>query len=246
MLQESQLAEYHERGHLTINDFYSPEVVEQVIAEINSWADETRAGLTPADERWYLEQNVPAGMSIFRKLDNPIYNRPQLKQWLATPELISIAEQLIGSKVAVFFSQVFMKPAKYGGPKPVHQDNFYFGPEKEDHVLTVWMAIDNATTENGCLYYSDGSHRQGILQHIAPPGEPFNLLIPDDVAQQFPMTAAPVNAGGISLHHGNMLHQSSENQSDLPRRALAMHFVARDKPLVNPALDYDLSVVVNF
>ncbi|MBA63854.1 MAG: hypothetical protein CMJ76_15985 [Planctomycetaceae bacterium] len=246
MLYESQLAEYQHKGHLTINGFYSPQTVTLIIDEINNWADQTRAELGENDQRWYLEQNVPAGVSLFRKLDNPIYNRAILRQLIVTPKLLSIAEQLIGKGLTVFFSQVFMKPARYGGPKPVHQDNYYFGPEDEDRVLTVWMAIDNATLENGCLYYGDGSHHTGVHQHIAPPDEPFNLMVPAEIAAQYPMTPAPVSAGGISLHHGSTFHQSSENRSEFPRRALAMHFIPQDMPLVNPALEYDLSVVVSF
>ena len=246
MLHESQLAEYQDKGHVTINGFYGSETVAQIIDEINSWADETRASLTKDDQRWYLEQNVPAGISLFRKLDNPIYNRVVLRKLIVTPELLSIAEQLIGERLTIFFSQVFMKPAKYGGPKPVHQDNYYFGPADEDRVLTVWLAIDAATVENGCLYYGDGSHRTGVHQHVAPDDEPFNLMVPEDIAKNFPMTPAPVQAGGISLHHGNTFHQSSENQSDFPRRALAMHFVPQEMPLVNPALEYDLNVIVPF
>ena len=134
MLNESQLAEYQDKGHLTINGFYEPATVAQVIDEINIWADETRADLSVEDQRWYFENNVPEGISVFRKLDNPIYNRKVLRQLLVTPELLNIAKQLIGEPLTVFFSQVFMKPAKYGGPKPVHQDNYYFGPKDEERV----------------------------------------------------------------------------------------------------------------
>ena len=246
MLSESQLAEYQDKGHLTINNFYRPETVAQIITEINIWADEVRADLSSQDQRWYFEQNVPEGISLFRKLDNPIYQREILRRLIVTPELLSIGEQLIGKALTVFFSQVFMKPAKYGGPKPVHQDNYYFGPEDENRVLTIWLAIDNATVENGCLYFGDGSHHTGVHQHVAPPDEPFNLMVPEEVAAEFPMTPAPVDAGGISLHHGNTFHQSSGNKSEFPRRALAMHFIPQDMTLINPALEYDQSVVVPF
>ena len=246
MLNEPQLTEYQDKGHLTINDFYGPATVAQVIDEINIWADETRAVLSAEDQRWYFEKNVPQGISVFRKLDNPIYNRKVLRQLLVTPELLSIAKQLIGKPLTVFFSQVFMKPAKYGGPKPVHQDNYYFGPEDEERVLTVWLAIDTATVENGCLYFGDGSHHTGVHQHVAPSDEPFNLMVPKEIAAEFPMTPAPVDAGGISLHHGSTFHQSSENKSEFPRRALAMHFIPQDMPLINPALNYDQNAIVRF
>ena len=42
--------------------------------------------------------------------------------------LVSLVEALIGPGVSVYFSQIFFKPPEGGGPKPAHQDNFYFGP----------------------------------------------------------------------------------------------------------------------
>ena len=132
--------------------------------------------------------------------------------------------RLYGADLRVFFSQVFLKPPEAGGPKPVHQDNFYFGPADRDRVLTVWIAIDEATTENGCLFFVDGSHREAVLPHVAPPDEPFNLQLPAETAARFEMTAAPVSRGGVSFHHGNTLHQSSANGSRNPRRAVAIHF----------------------
>ncbi|MBC8327032.1 MAG: phytanoyl-CoA dioxygenase family protein [Verrucomicrobia subdivision 3 bacterium] len=50
---------------------------------------------------------------------------------------------------------------------------------------------------------------------------------------------APVPRGGVSIHHGNTLHQSSANRSDQPRRAVTFHFLRNDARLVNPALAYD-------
>ena len=63
-------------------DFIPPALIQQVIEDINLWADETRSQLTPSDQRWYLEQDVPEGVSLLCKLDNPIYNRPKIRELL--------------------------------------------------------------------------------------------------------------------------------------------------------------------
>ena len=101
-LNQPQLEQYQRQGHLTLNGFYSAGTIQQVIEDINLWADETRSQLTPSDQRWYLEQDVPEGVSLFRKLDNPIYNRPKIRELLVTTELLSVAEQIIGNDLAVF------------------------------------------------------------------------------------------------------------------------------------------------
>ena len=73
-------------------------------------------------------------------------------------------------------------PGEGGGPKPVHQDNYYFGPKDHDEMVTAWVALDDATVENGCLFFGEGTHLGPVIPHTSPPGEPFNLLIPEDVA----------------------------------------------------------------
>jgi ectoine hydroxylase-related dioxygenase (phytanoyl-CoA dioxygenase family) len=108
----------------------------------------------------------------------------------------------------------------------------------------VWIAIDEATTENGCLFFVDGSHREAVLPHVAPPDEPFNLQLPAETAARFEMTAAPVSRGGVSFHHGNTLHQSSANGSRNHRHAVAIHFLSGDDRLVAPPLEYDPSVII--
>ena len=95
-----------------------------------------------------------------------------------------------------------------GGPKPAHQDNFYFGPTDIEGVVTAWIALDDATLENGCLYFGDGTNPGPVYAHFAPEGEPFNLQLPAAVLDRQPMAPAPVRKGGVSFHHGNTFHQS--------------------------------------
>ncbi len=109
----------------------------------------------------------------------------------------------------------------------------------------LWeFALDEATFENGCLFSGDGSNHEPILDHIAPPDEPFNLQVPPEIASRYRMTAAPVPRGGVSFHHGHTLHQSSANTSDRFRRAAAIHYLRNDARLVDPKLAFDPSVAV--
>lgn len=243
MLSDLQNKQFQDTGHVTVPNVFDAAMLASALAEIDVWGREFLEEL-PSDKRqWYLEKADTSG-TILRKLDEPVFHRPLFRAMAESDYLISIVEQLIGAGVSVFFSQVFCKPPEVGGSKPVHQDNFYFGPDDLDATLTVWIALDDATLENGCLYYGDGSHRGPVYEHTAPPDEPFNLQIPPSKITDYNMTPAPVSAGGISFHHGNTWHQSSSNTSSRARRAVAMHFLRNDAKLVTPALTYDDSVVV--
>lgn len=242
MLTSEQLAEFHRTGHLTVSDFLTPEAVRKLTDDIVEWENAFLLTLPEDQKAWFLE---PGGSKpTLRKLDNPAFHRPVFRQLATDPELLKIVKQIIGPQVHIFFSQLFCKPPAIGGPKPVHQDNFYFGPADTEATLTVWVAIDDATIENGCLFYADGSHTGPVFPHLAPEDQPFNLQIAPDNREQYRMTAAPIRSGGISLHHGNTWHQSSANTSGKSRRAVAFHYLRDHVRLVSPALHYDESVAV--
>ncbi|MBI2193576.1 MAG: phytanoyl-CoA dioxygenase family protein [Planctomycetes bacterium] len=238
-----ELAFYREKGHVTVPGIFSAEEMEAAIQDIEAWGNEVLGRLNEAQKAWYLDRGV-SNAQVLRKLDNPVYQRPVFRKMAGHPVLLACVEQILGPKPIVYFSQVFLKPPEGGSPKPVHQDNFYFGPNDLDGVVTAWLALDEATVENGCLYFGEGTNRGEVYPHVAPAGEPFNLQLPPEIAARFAMTPAPVPRGGVSFHHGNTFHQSSANRSTRWRRAAAFHYVAGDVRFVRPALPYDESVVV--
>ena len=240
---DEELAWYRAAGHVTVPEVFSGQETDAAIEDAHVWGSDFIRGLKGDQRAWYFDQGVSATNTL-RKLDNPVYHRPLFRQLAAHPRLVPLVEQLIGPGVSVYFSQIFFKPPEGGGPKPVHQDNFYFGPNNQDGMVTVWIALDEATVENGCLYYGDGTNHGSVVPHFAPEGEPFNLQIPPDEATRHPMTPAPVPKGGVSFHHGNTFHQSSSNKSRHFRRAAALHYVNHQTHFVSPALAYDESLVV--
>ena len=236
------VAEYWRRGHVTVPDLFSTAEMDAAIADAESWAAEVVAGLDEHDRRWYLEADGAAAK--LRKLDNPVSERAHFRRLASAPALVELVEALIGPGVRVCFSQIFFKPPVVGGPKPVHQDNFYFGCDAINGLVTAWVAMDAASVENGCLQFGDGTHQGPVYPHIAPPARPFDLQLAADDAARHPMTPAPVAKGGVSFHHGNTLHQSSPNRSGNWRRAVAMHYLNRHCRLANPALVYDRDAFV--
>lgn len=242
-LTAQHLETFRANGHVTVRDIFSPERMQGASDDLVAWGNEFLQTLKPSDERYYFEQSDPNARAL-RKLDNPVFQRPFFRELAHDENLLAVIHGLIGHNLRVVFSQVFMKPGEVGGPKPVHQDNFYFGPADQDNIITVWIAIDDATIENGCMYFANGSHLGPVHGHIAPPGEPFNLQVPAEIAAKHTMTPEPVPSGAVSFHHGRVMHQSSANRSNKARRAVAMHYLSNNNHFANPALKYDETVVV--
>ncbi len=240
-LSESDIAHYRHFGHITVPGVFGADEMAAVINDIQAWGEEFLSRL-PADQRaWYLDDGVKA-RAVLRKLDNPHHHRAAVQRLARSPALVALVEALIGPQVSVSFSQIFFKPPAGGGPKPAHQDNYYFGPNHIEGVVTAWIALDDATLENGCLYFGDGSNRGPVYAHEAPAHEPFNLQLPAHILARQPMTPAPVLRGGVSLHHGNTFHQSAPNLSPHWRRACALHYVNAHTHFEHPALPYDAAL----
>ena len=240
-MDDMDLAFYRHQGHLTVNGVFAPQQMDTVIRDIEQWGETFLAELPPEKRAWFIDGGVSA-RTVLRKLDNPHFHRDAVQTLARDPTLVALVERFLGKGVSVYFSQIFFKPPEGGGPKPAHQDNFYFGPTDIEGVVTAWIALDDATLENGCLYFGDGTNQGPVYPHFAPENEPYNLQLPAAVLEKQPMQPAPVRKGGVSFHHGNTFHQSGPNHSTKWRRACALHYVRNDVEFATPALPYHHSL----
>ena len=240
-MDATDLGFYRHTGHLTVNGVFSADEMDTVVRDIEQWGEGFLAALPQAQRAWYVDGGVQA-RTVLRKLDNPHAQREAVQALARDRRLVDLVETFIGRGVSVYFSQIFFKPPEGGGPKPAHQDNHYFGPTDIEGVVTAWIALDDATLENGCLYFGDGTNKGPVYGHFAPESEPYNLQLTAAVLDRQPMSPAPVRKGGVSFHHGNTFHQSGPNHSQHWRRACALHFVRNDVEFATPALPYDHSL----
>ena len=238
LLSSAQMEFYRKRGHLTVPGVFAPQLMDEIIDDIERWGEKVLADLPPGQRAWYVDGGVKA-RTVLRKLDNPHHQREAVRRLAFEPRLVQMVECLIGTGVSVYFSQIFFKPPQGGAPKPAHQDNYYFGPDNPEALVTAWIALDDATLENGCLYYAEGTHRGPVYPHVTPPDEPYNLQLPAVTLAQHPATPAPVPRGGVSFHHGNTFHHSGPNLSKHWRRACALHYVGNATVFDHPALPYN-------
>ena len=143
------------------------------------------------------------------------------------PGILDMVEQLIGSDFALWNSSFFAKPARVGTKTPWHQDGEYW-PIRPLATCSVWIAVDAATTENGCLRVIPGSHRRRELgQHEFNGAE--GLSLPLELrAGEFDETTARdivLEAGQVSLHDIFLVHGSEPNRSDKPRRGMTLRYM---------------------
>jgi phytanoyl-CoA hydroxylase len=153
---------------------------------------------------------------------------PLMRQTLAHPVVVAALTQVIGPDVKAMQSMLFTK----GEGKPGqawHQDEFFI-PTRDRSLTAAWIALDDATTENGCLWVLPGSHRPGVIYPDRDQDDPrFDCSIE---AYDFPYRdadAVPVEiaAGSVLLFNGYLLHRSLPNAAPSGlRRALVNHYMS--------------------
>ena len=143
------------------------------------------------------------------------------------PAILDAVEKLIGPDILVYTSTWFIKEPDSSAIAAWHQDATYFGLRPYVHV-TAWLALTDATAENGCMEFLPGSHRRGQLPHRAGvvagsvnrAGQAITVQVDDA-----PAVHASLSAGEFSLHHTLLLHRSAPNRSRDRRIGLAISYV---------------------
>ena len=152
---------------------------------------------------------------------------------LAAPRVVDALVRVVGPNIKAMQSMLFIKSEGKPG-QAWHQDE-YFIPTRDRSLTAVWIALDDATVENGCLWVLPGSHRRGVLYPSREQHDPrFDCSIE---AYNFPYAdedAVPVEipAGSALIFNGYLLHRSLENSGRHGyRRALANHYMSAESLL---------------
>ncbi|MFH1568341.1 MAG: phytanoyl-CoA dioxygenase family protein, partial [Gemmatimonadota bacterium] len=101
----------------------------------------------------------------FRKMGGYEREHPAFEALVSHPRLHGFLARLIGQEMVFKDAMALSKPPFIGSEKPWHQDNAYFNWLPLEWVGTVWIALDDATVDNGCMYLLPGQHHRGPLRH---------------------------------------------------------------------------------
>ncbi len=236
---------YVENGFLVVERLFS----EEELAGVRQQIDDLIAN----------PDNPPEGVTVGREGDtNPetkgpgdirsaafmVRFVPYFQDFARTPKLLECVRGLLGPRVKVFRDQMLLKPPG-GQAKPLHQDQSYFQVSPEDDLVTAWIALDDATLDNGCMTYVPGSHKHGVFPIGNDPERPVHH-IPDTGDLNLPEpVSCPVPAGSIIFHHGCALHASADNNTNTWRKALIFHFATSDSASARDELNQQVSLEID-
>lgn len=231
-MSSSQADFYRENGYLVVPDLFTAAELAELKAEttrifrgergsVPGLLDVT-AQMSDADVlRKYLAIHFPHKLS------------PVIQRSLAHPAVVEVLTRLIGPNVKCMQSMLFVKgPGKPG--QSWHQDEYYI-PTRDRSLTAAWIAIDEATRDNGCLWIIPGSHQSGIIMRRVPGRNPeFAEAETIDVSGCGEDRSAPVEvkAGSVVFFSGHVLHSSRRNKTaDSFRMALVNHYMSAESML---------------
>ena len=232
-LSGEQAARYVEQGFLAVENLFGAPEVDELNADLIKLA---RGGY-PCESL----QPVPGRLSDNEALERilcihmPHFLSPVIRRYTAHPPMAEVLGRIVGAHlceglwdgaVKCMQSMFFAKPPGKPG-QAWHQDEIYI-PTRDRSLCGAWIALDDATVENGCMWVLPGSHRPGVLYPQKEHGRNDEF---DDAPESYGFEAdgeiaVEVPAGAVVFFNGYLLHRSRKNRSGGYRRALVNHYMS--------------------
>ncbi len=210
---------------------------EAELASITATFERFRRGEVPVRGRDFCDMAAeyargPADFAVV----NIMLPRVYLPAWqgnLYEQRATSIARQLIGEDATLDYDQLLAKrPGSLDAVFAWHQDLAYWPLTPDTRTVTCWLAVDDATEENGCLRFVPGSQTEARLRPHRPlhaDREKSHTLVAEVDERRDRVCAAPIRRGDVLAFGERVLHGSGGNRSAASwRRAYVVAFRAAD------------------
>ena len=234
--EPSQLTESFDRdgfvnGGMVLSDAELCELRSEVerFADVQ-FRDQEQTGPLP----WFQELGHDAHTRHYRMIG--VWRiSDAFRRLINNQRVLTIAAALIGAKtLQPWVDTVQYKPPRHGGPCNWHQDAAYHrNIEPAERLLSVWIALDDADEESGCMWMVPGSHKWGNKEHYLPKFKQLRdrhelaRVQPDDdldPSQWRNATPCAVQAGEVHFHHAYTWHSSPTNRSARVRRGYTIFY----------------------
>ncbi len=207
-------ADFDELGYVLVPELFTAAEVATATAELDALEAEVDAFLqTQPDGRFSIAETGALTVT-----PHAVTRSEVLRDLSRHPRILDLCARFIGPDVRLYWDQaVYKKPEK---PRrvPWHQDNGYVYVEPQAY-LTVWVALTDATLENGCPTLAPGRHRLGTLAHryVDPLGHECCTVVPDAISVEVP-------AGSAVAFSSLTPHLTGPNTSSGVRKAWILQY----------------------
>ncbi|RAP78530.1 phytanoyl-CoA dioxygenase family protein [Paenibacillus montanisoli] len=211
MLTQEQLKQYEESGFIIFEDLFDEKEIDELRERLDKYDEEYERFLRTNGAQWI---NIPNQIT-FRANTNLI--DPYVQKFACQQKFVDISTALLGPDIQLYWDQSVYKKPEAKRDFPWHQDNGY-APIEPRHYLTCWLALTDATIENGCVWVMPESHKQGVVEHK----ETITGLL--CYFGENPGLAVPLKKGSMVAFSSLLFHRSTPNLSQDVRKAYIMQY----------------------
>jgi len=223
---------------LELVDAFDPSTVQSVFS---TTSDEHQADdyfIDSGDKiRFFLEDGAfdaagelrQAKIDSLNKIGHAMHDLdPAFGAFSRTPKLAEVAKRIGFEDPAIIQSMYICKPPRIGGEVVCHQDSTYIYTEPESCV-GFWFALEDATIENGCMYFIPGAHKMPLKKrnYREADGSVINETLDPSPFPEHLKLPAEAPAGTLVVFDGRSPHLSGPNHSDTSRHAYTLHVIDR-------------------
>jgi hypothetical protein len=208
-----QVEFYREHGYLKFGRIFTAPELDALRAHV----DDMIAALPPGSRP--------------EEMDRPHFTDPWLFRYLRHPRVLDVIEAFLGPDIILWSSHFIAKPGGDGKAVPWHTDGTYWGTVLQPmEVITLWLAVDESTRENGCMRVLDGSHREvaaGMDQYeeVDRATHVFHARLKPELIDESRAVDLELAAGECHLHDAWTIHGSNPNRSSKRRCGYTMRYM---------------------
>jgi ectoine hydroxylase-related dioxygenase (phytanoyl-CoA dioxygenase family) len=224
-LSDEEFAQYQHEGYV-VRSALTRADVEAATERLRAYTSGERdpGGISmqvePRVQRGELEAEDES--QAYRKLSDVVANDDLFYDIATKDAIVEPIKRVLGPHLKLFRSAVLMKPPQVGSEKGAHQDAPYWPIQPEDEC-SVWIPLDRATVENGCMQVIPGDHLRGGLPHVPVTDD---YVIDEDCYERDDLEPLPMAAGQGLFFHALLPHYTNPNETDRWRRAIVLSYMS--------------------
>ena len=214
---------------MVIEDFLSPEELEHWRRAVTT-AVEQRAGIKipgkdiRVGESDGINDDWDYYAKVFDQLLNLWQTNDDVKEMMVAEKIGKMAAQLAGvNGIRIWHDQALIK-RPWANPTAWHLDTPFWS-FSDRNAISIWVALDNATLENGCLFFIPGSHKLTSFDRITIGRNMDGIFEIYPQLKNMKPVAAPMKAGSCSFHNGLTVHGANANMTNGFRRAMTCAYM---------------------
>ncbi len=221
-LDQGQIDFYQKNGYVVIENFLAPQELEHWRQTTQEAVDERLAATSAALNNQHDPEAYYA--QVFTQCLKLAESHAGMREIMRDPRLGRVAATLAGvDGIRIWHDQALFKPP-FGNPTAWHLDNPYWSFSSPD-ALSLWVALDDATRDNGCLYYLPSTHKTARYDNVGIGHNQADLFKVYPEWRALASVGCPCPAGSAVFHNGLTAHGAGANMTNKPRRAMTCAYM---------------------